>query len=160
MSWRDTMVFAFLGVANNALYLGFGYTGLKTASVGLGSLIVGANPVFTSILAAAFLGELMFSDGGDIVPSVGLFDAFAFLVLRGSILANLLWLHLLKVCGTSAASAYHFLVPPFGMFFTWIVLGEHVLRSRRRLRPHKGVSHELDYPNQLGAPEREAYSLW
>jgi drug/metabolite transporter (DMT)-like permease/uncharacterized protein YjiS (DUF1127 family) len=206
MSWRDTVVFAILGVANNALYLGFGYTGLKTVSAGLGSLIVSANPVFTSILAAAFLGEsltwrkvlglllgisgvsmivwhrvsigadslhglpftlaalasivggiilfkllapqgslwigngiqnlagglallpfaLMFSDGGDIVPSVRLFGAFAFLVLGGSILANLLWFHLLKVCGTSAASAYHFLMPPLGMFFAWLVLGEHV----------------------------------
>src|SRR3954451_1924678 len=29
-SWRDLAVFAVLGVANNALYLGLGYTGLKT----------------------------------------------------------------------------------------------------------------------------------
>src|ERR1700761_3619109 len=57
LSWRDATVFAVLGVANNALYLGLGYTGLKTVSAGLGGLIVSANPVFTAVLAALFLGE-------------------------------------------------------------------------------------------------------
>jgi drug/metabolite transporter (DMT)-like permease len=57
MTWRDAAVFAMLGVANNALYLGLGYTGLKTVSAGLGGLIVSANPVFTAILAALLLGE-------------------------------------------------------------------------------------------------------
>jgi drug/metabolite transporter (DMT)-like permease len=47
-------------------------------------------------------------------------------VLGGSILAYLLWFHLLKVCGATAASAYHFLMPPLGMAFAWFVLGEHV----------------------------------
>ncbi len=28
LTWRDAAVFAVLGVANNALYLGLGYTGL------------------------------------------------------------------------------------------------------------------------------------
>src|SRR6187549_1399523 len=55
LSWRDAGVFAILGVANNALYLGFGYTGLQTVSAGLGGLVVSANPVFTAVLAAAFL---------------------------------------------------------------------------------------------------------
>ena len=55
-----------------------------------------------------------------------LFGALAFLVLGGSIMAYLLWLHLLKVCGTTAASAYHFLMPPLGMLFAFLVLGEHV----------------------------------
>ena len=57
ITWRDAAVFAILGVANNALYLGLGYTGLKTVSAGLGGLIVSANPVFTAALAALFLGE-------------------------------------------------------------------------------------------------------
>ena len=48
-----------LGVANNALYLGLGYTGLQTVSAGLGGLVVSANPVFTAVLAAAFLGEAL-----------------------------------------------------------------------------------------------------
>jgi drug/metabolite transporter (DMT)-like permease len=206
LSWRDTMVFALIGVANNALYLGLGYTGLKTVSAGLGGLIVSANPVFTAGLAALFLGEqltmrkvaglllgiigvsfivwhrmsvgtdslhgilftfaslasivagtilfkvlapqgslwigngvqnlsagivlvpfaMTLSSVSDIVPSTHLLGAFAFLVLGGSILAYRLWFHLLRVCGATAASAYHFLMPPLAMLFAWMVLGEHV----------------------------------
>jgi drug/metabolite transporter (DMT)-like permease len=206
MTWRDAATFAILGIANNALYLGLGYIGLKTVSAGLGALIVSANPVFTAMLAALFLGEaltwrklaglllgivgvalivwhrisigtdslhgilftlaslasmvfgtmlfkllaprgslwigngiqnlaggvalipfaLTLSDFGDIVPNARLVGAFAFLVLGGSILAYLLWFHLLKVCGATAASAYHFLMPPLGMLFAFLVLGEHV----------------------------------
>lgn len=206
LTWRDAAVFALLGVANNALYLGLGYTGLKTVSAGLGGLIVSANPVFTAALAALFLGEALtwrkvtglalgiagvgfivwhrmsvgsdslhgilftlaslasivvgtilfkvlapkgslwvgngvqnlaaglvllpiaftFSDVGEIVPSARLLGAFTFLVFGGSILAYLLWFHLLKVCGATAASAYHFLMPPLGMLFAFLVLGEHV----------------------------------
>jgi drug/metabolite transporter (DMT)-like permease len=206
LSWRDSLVFALIGVANNALYLGLGYTGLKTVSAGLGGLIVSANPVFTAVLAALFLGERLtwrkvaglllgivgvgfivwhrmsvgtdslhgivftfaslasivlgtilfkllapqgslwigngvqnlsagivllpfamnFSSLNDIVPSARLLGAFAFLVLGGSILAYRLWFHLLRVCGATAASAYHFLMPPLGMLFAWMVLGEHV----------------------------------
>src|ERR1700679_684670 len=59
ITWRDVAVFALLGVANNALYLGLGYTGLKTVSAGLGGLIVSANPVFTAVLAAVFLNEAL-----------------------------------------------------------------------------------------------------
>jgi drug/metabolite transporter (DMT)-like permease len=206
LSWRDVGVFAILGIANNALYLGLGYTGLQTVSAGIGALIVSANPVFTAVLAALFLHEpltsrkvaglllgiagvtfivwhristgtdslhgvaftlaslasivagtilfkllapkgslwlgngiqnlagglvllpfaLKLSDVGAIVPSARLLAAFAFLVLGGSILAYLLWFYLLKVCGATAASAYHFLMPPLGMLFAWMVLGEHV----------------------------------
>jgi drug/metabolite transporter (DMT)-like permease len=32
----------------------------------------------------------------------------------------------LTVVGATAASAYHFLMPPLGMMFGWILLGEHV----------------------------------
>ena len=206
LGWRDVAVFAILGVANNALYLGLGYTGLQTVSAGLGALVVSANPVFTAVLAAIFLGEALtwrkvsglllgvagvtfivwhrlsvgtdhaegivftlaslasivagtilfkllapkgslwigngiqniagglavlpfaatLSSVSDIVPSARLFGAFAFLVLGGSILAYLLWFHLLKVCGATAASAYHFLMPPLGMLFAFLVLGERV----------------------------------
>jgi drug/metabolite transporter (DMT)-like permease len=66
------------------------------------------------------------SDVSAVVPSARLYGAFAFLVLGGSILAYRLWFHLLRVCGATAASAYHFLMPPLGMLFAWMVLGEHV----------------------------------
>jgi drug/metabolite transporter (DMT)-like permease len=206
LSWRDAAIFAVLGIANNALYLGLGYTGLQTVSAGLGGLIVSANPVFTAGLAALLLGEgmtwrkasglllgivgvtlivwhrlsvgtdslhgimftlaslasivagtilfkllapkgslwigngvqnlaagivltpvaLTFADVHAIDFTPGLIGAFAFLVLGGSILAYWLWFHLLKVCGATAASAYHFLMPPLGMLFAYLVLAEHV----------------------------------
>lgn len=206
LSWRDALVFAVLGIANNALYLGLGYTGLQSVSAGLGGLIVSANPVFTATLAALLLGEgmnwrkasglllgiigvtlivwhrlsvgtdslhgivftlaslasivagtilfkllapkgslwigngvqnlaagivltpvaLTFADVHAIDVTPSLIGAFAFLVLGGSILAYWLWFHLLKVCGATAASAYHFLMPPLGMLFAYLVLGEHV----------------------------------
>ena len=186
LTWRDAAIFAILGVANNALYLGLGYTGLKTVSAGLGGLIVSANPVFTAMLAALFLGEQLtwrkvaglmlgilgvgfivwhrISIGTDnwhgilftlaslmsIVTGTILFKLlapkgnlwigngiqnlsggiallpFAFLALGGSILGYVIWFHLLRVCGATAASAYHFLMPPLGMLFAFLVLGEHV----------------------------------
>ncbi|MET3909276.1 drug/metabolite transporter (DMT)-like permease [Bradyrhizobium sp. S3.3.6] len=206
LSWRDAVIFAVLGIANNALYLGLGYTGLQSVSAGLGGLIVSANPVFTAALAALLLGEgmtwrkasglllgiigvtlivwhrlsvgtdslhgilftlaslasivagtilfkllapkgslwigngvqnlaagivltpvaLTFADVHAIDFTPSLIGAFAFLVLGGSILAYWLWFHLLKVCGATAASAYHFLMPPLGMLFAYLVLGEHV----------------------------------
>lgn len=206
LSWRDALIFAVLGIANNALYLGLGYTGLQSVSAGLGGLIVSANPVFTAALAALLLGEgmtwrkasglllgiigvtlivwhrlsvgtdslhgilftlaslasivagtilfkllaprgslwigngvqnlaagivltpvaLTFADVHAIDFTPSLIGAFAFLVFGGSILAYWLWFHLLKVCGATAASAYHFLMPPLGMLFAYLVLGEHV----------------------------------
>src|ERR1700756_2971350 len=57
LSWRDAAIFAVLGIANNALYLGLGYTGLQSVSAGLGGLIVSANPVFTAVFAALLLNE-------------------------------------------------------------------------------------------------------
>ncbi|WP_314953347.1 DMT family transporter [Bradyrhizobium cosmicum] len=206
LSWRDAAIFAVLGIANNALYLGLGYTGLQSVSAGLGGLVVSANPVFTAALATLLLSEGMtwrkagglllgiigvtaivwhrlsvgtdslhgiiftlaslasivagtilfkllaprgslwigngvqnlaagivlapiaftFADVHAIDVTASLIGAFAFLVLGGSILAYWLWFHLLKVCGATAASAYHFLMPPLGMLFAYIVLGEHV----------------------------------
>jgi drug/metabolite transporter (DMT)-like permease len=206
LSLRDALVFAVIGVANNALYLGLGYTGLKTVSAGLGGLIVSANPVFTAVFAALLLNEqltwrkiaglllgivgvgmivwhrmavgtdslhgilftlaslasivvgtilfkllapkgslwtgngvqniaagivlipfaLTLSSVDDIVPNWQLLSSFAFLTLGGSVLGYVIWFHLLRVCGATAASAYHFLMPPLAMMFAWIVLVEHV----------------------------------
>jgi drug/metabolite transporter (DMT)-like permease len=62
---------------------------------------------------------------GDIVPSARFFAALAYTVLLVSIVAYMLWFHILKVSGATAASAYHFLMPPLGLFFGWLILGEH-----------------------------------
>jgi drug/metabolite transporter (DMT)-like permease len=206
LSSRDIAVFAGLGIANNALYLGLGYTGLQSVSAGLGGLIVSANPIFTAALAALLLGErltwrkvlglllgiagvafivwhrmsvgtdstegilftlaslasivagtilfkllapkgnlwvgtgiqniagglvlipvaLTLADIHAIVPNMQLLGAFTYLVLGGSILAYTLWFYLLKTCGATEASAYHFIMPPLGIIFAFLVLGEHV----------------------------------
>lgn len=206
MSWRDIAAFAVVGIANNALYLGFGYTGLQSISAGIGGLIVSANPVFTAVLAALLLnealtwrkifglvlgvagvtfivwhrisvgtdsanglvftlaslasivggtilfkllkpqGSLWIGNGiqnltagivlipfaaslasvSDIVPSLHLLWSFGFLTLLGSILAYWIWFRMLTEYGATAASAYHFLMPPLGMLFSWLVLNEHV----------------------------------
>jgi drug/metabolite transporter (DMT)-like permease len=67
-----------------------------------------------------------FESIGDVVPSARFIAALAFLVLMSSIVAYLLWFHLLTVSGATAASAYHFLMPPLGMFFGWLLLGERL----------------------------------
>jgi drug/metabolite transporter (DMT)-like permease len=61
---------------------------------------------------------------GDIVPSARLLLALSALVLLASIVAYLLWFHLLSVAGASTASVFHFLMPPLGLFFGWLLLGE------------------------------------
>jgi drug/metabolite transporter (DMT)-like permease len=206
LAWRDGLVLVVIGIANNALYLSFSYSGMRTVSAGLTALIVSANPVLTSLLAACFLGERMtvrktiglalgvagvafivesriasgaasmlgialivlalmslvggtilfkrfapsanlvvsngvqtlaggvalipfafaFESVSEIVPTWRLLAAIAYLTLCGSVVAYLLWFHLLTVFGATAASAYHFLMPPLGMLFGWILLGEHV----------------------------------
>jgi drug/metabolite transporter (DMT)-like permease len=59
------------------------------------------------------------------VPSWRLIAALAYLALL-SVCGYLLWFHLLTVSGATAASAYHFLMPPLGLVFAWVLLGEHV----------------------------------
>ena len=236
LSWRDVAAYAVIGLANNALYLGLGYTGLQTISAGLGGLVVSANPVFTAVFAALLLKEpltgrkvaglllgiagvtsivwhrisvgtdsaqgivftlaslasivtgtilfkllapkgslwlgngvqnlvagvvlipvaLTFSDIGAIVPSARLIGSFAFLTLGGSILGYLLWFHLLKTCGATAASAYHFLMPPLGMLFAWMVLGEHVeIRDLMGIVPVALGIYLVTRPAALPVPLRQ-----
>jgi drug/metabolite transporter (DMT)-like permease len=42
------------------------------------------------------------------------------------VFAYLLWFQMLSMSGATAASSYHFLMPPLGMLFGWLLLGEHV----------------------------------
>jgi drug/metabolite transporter (DMT)-like permease len=42
------------------------------------------------------------------------------------VFAYVLWFHLIRVCGATRASAYHFLMPPLGVLFGWLLLGERV----------------------------------
>jgi drug/metabolite transporter (DMT)-like permease len=56
---RDLIALAGLGIANNALYLGLNYLGMRGISSGLSALIVSTNPVLTALLAALVLDERM-----------------------------------------------------------------------------------------------------
>jgi drug/metabolite transporter (DMT)-like permease len=202
---RNLLLFAGLGIANQAVYLGIGYVGLRTIPSGLSALVISANPVLAAVLAVIFLRERMtwrkvaglvlgvggvafvvesrltggvdavgialtlvalvslvvgtilfkrfapsngfwvgngvqslaagfailpfalgFESVGDIVPTWSLFAAMAYLVLLVSVFAYLLWFQMLSVSGATAASSYHFLMPPLGMLFGWLLLGEHV----------------------------------
>jgi drug/metabolite transporter (DMT)-like permease len=205
LSWRDGVVLAAIGTANNALYLGFNYYGMHTVSAGVTALIASLNPVLTALFAAWFLGEPMtvrkiiglvlgvagvavivesriasggasmlgigltlcglmslvggtilfkrfapktdlsvangvqalagglvvapfafaFESVSDIVPTWRLLAALAWLIVLGSI-AYQLWFRLLNRYGATAASAFHFTMPPLGMLFGWILLGEHM----------------------------------
>jgi drug/metabolite transporter (DMT)-like permease len=67
-----------------------------------------------------------FESFGDIVPTWSLAVAFAYSVLFVSVFAYLLWFRILTVSGATAASSYHFLIPPLGILFGWLLLGEPV----------------------------------
>jgi drug/metabolite transporter (DMT)-like permease len=207
LSRRELLLFALLGIANQAVYLGLSYVGIRSTSAGLAALVISANPVLTAVLAVAFLDERMtwrkamglllglggvafvvesrmaggvdhpvgiafllvalvslvagtilykkfapsggglwvgngvqslaaglatlpfafaFENVSDIVPSWRLVASLAYLALFVSIFAYLLWFHLLNVSGATAASAYHFMMPPLGLLFGWLLLGEQV----------------------------------
>lgn len=64
---------------------------------------------------------------GDVVPSWHLALALAYLALVVSVFGYLLWFHLLNKLGATAASAYHFMMPPLGMLFGWLLLNEHIV---------------------------------
>ena len=56
---RDILLFALLGIANQAIYLGVGYVALRDVSAGLAVLIFSANPIVTAVFATLVLGERM-----------------------------------------------------------------------------------------------------
>ena len=51
---------------------------------------------------------------------------FAYSALLVSVFGYVLWFRLLQRCGATGASAYHFLMPPLGVLFGWLLLGERV----------------------------------
>lgn len=56
---RDLAVLVLAGMLNNALYLGFSFSGMRTVSGGLAAILVSCNPILTAILAGPLLGERM-----------------------------------------------------------------------------------------------------
>jgi drug/metabolite transporter (DMT)-like permease len=62
----------------------------------------------------------------DVVPSWRLIAGLAYCALLVSIIGYLLWFHLLDNFGATAASAYHFIMPPLGMLIGWLLIGERI----------------------------------
>src|SRR5262249_6456741 len=50
---RELLLFALLGVANRAVYLGLSYVAIGSASSGLAALVISPNPVLTAVMAVA-----------------------------------------------------------------------------------------------------------
>jgi drug/metabolite transporter (DMT)-like permease len=69
---------------------------------------------------------LSFERVSEIVPDWRLFAGLAYSALLVSVFAYVLWFHLIRVCGATRASAFHFLMPPLGVLFAWLLLGERV----------------------------------
>ncbi|MBB3932733.1 drug/metabolite transporter (DMT)-like permease [Kaistia hirudinis] len=199
------MKLALLGVLNNAIYLGFSFSGMRTVSSAFGAVLISTNPLLVAMLAAPLLGErltarklaglvlglvgvaivlrsrlagaedlhgsalvacglvalvlgtvlfkkwkpggdlftgtalqslaggvvllpvaLATESVGDINPTPALAGAFAYLVVAVSIGAFWLWFRLLQTRTATEASALHFLMPPLGLLFGWLVFREPV----------------------------------
>jgi drug/metabolite transporter (DMT)-like permease len=93
-----------------------------------GSLWIG-NGVQNTAAGLVLIPFAAFADSGTITLNWQLALAFAFLVLFVSIFAYLIWFHLLDAFGATAASSFHFLMPPLGMLFGWLLLREHIALS-------------------------------
>jgi drug/metabolite transporter (DMT)-like permease len=91
-----------------------------------GGLWVGNGVQSVSAGLALLPFAFSFESVGEIVPTWRLFWAMAFLVLFVSVFAYLIWFQMLQTWGATAASSYHFLMPPLGMLFGFLLLGEHV----------------------------------
>lgn len=92
-----------------------------------GHLVVNTGvQAFTSGLALLPLGLAVEGTDG-VRVTADLVIAMAYMVFAVSIGAYLLWFHLLRIASATAASSCHFLMPPLGLLFGWLVLGEPVL---------------------------------
>jgi drug/metabolite transporter (DMT)-like permease len=72
---------------------------------------------------------LAFESTGSVTPSWSLLIVLIYVALAVSMIGLLVWFYLLTVAGATAASSYHFLTPPLGMLFGWLLLGEHIAPS-------------------------------
>lgn len=200
----DLLRLMVLGLCNNALYLGFSYSGMQSVSAGLTSVIIGTMPVATALAAALLLRErlslrkgvgLALGLGGLIVVvrgrlDLGMVDAaglaytfgalamltmgtiaykrmtiqagpfaavalqvflpslpltgvavmvedpaairwtgdlwwsLAVMIVGSSCLGYMAWFEVLRRTSAARAAAWHFLMPPLGLGFGWLLLGE------------------------------------
>ncbi|QFR32574.1 DMT family transporter [Ancylobacter sp. TS-1] len=206
MRRRDVAALVFIGILNNAVYLGFNWTALTFTSSAYTAVLTSCLPLLVALGAGPLLGErmsprkwagialglvgvvivlrsrlagaheslegtLLIGGGvmalaagtlgfkyfvprggiwsgnaiqclagglvlipvalatesvGDIRFTANLFGGLAFLVVAISIGGFGLWFYLLTRTSATAASSLHFLMPPLGLFFGWLLLGEAV----------------------------------
>ncbi|MGB3435769.1 DMT family transporter [Achromobacter sp.] len=69
---------------------------------------------------------LMYENIGDARMTASLFWSMAYMIVAVSMGGYYLWFMILGRASATAASALHFLMPPLGLLFGWLVLGEHV----------------------------------
>ncbi len=148
MTWRKSAGL-FLGVVGVAIVVGGRINGGADGRIGIvlvtGALValVGGTILFKRLSpgGSLWIGNgvqnlaggvalppfaVAFEGAEQVVPSWRLVAAIAYLALLVSVFGYLLWMHLLTVSGATKASAYHFLMPPLGLLFGWILLGESV----------------------------------
>ncbi|MDF2994972.1 MAG: EamA family transporter [Xanthobacteraceae bacterium] len=206
MRRRDFLALLFIGVLNNAVYLGFNWTALTFTSSAYTAVLTSCLPLIVALAAGPLLGEKLnlakwfgimlgllgvvivlrsrlegghesltgtllvgvgvtalsagtlafkyFAPRGgvwtgtaiqglaggvvlapfalaseslaDVHVTVNLIGGLAFLVVGVSIGGYGLWFYLLTRSSATAASSLHFLMPPLGLFFGWLLLGEAV----------------------------------
>lgn len=206
MRRRDLLALLFIGVLNNAVYLGFNWTALTFTSSAYTAVLTSCLPLIVALAAGPLLGEKLnlskwfgivlglvgvvvvlrsrlegghesllgtalvgvgvtalsagtlafkyFAPRGgvwtgtaiqglaggvvlapfalgteslsDVHVTANLIGGLAFLVIGVSIGGYGLWFYLLTRSSATAASSLHFLMPPLGLFFGWLLLGEAV----------------------------------
>ena len=206
MGRRDVLALVFIGILNNAVYLGLNWTALTFTSSAYTAVLTSCLPLVVALGAGPLLGERLtpmkwagiglglagvvivlrsrlagaheslegtllivggmlslsagtlafkyfaprggvwsgnavqcLAGGLALIPMVllreeasavrftpELFAGLAYLVVAVSIGGYGLWFYLLTRSSATAASSLHFLMPPLGLFFGWVLLGEAV----------------------------------
>ena len=89
------------------------------------SVAIGGQFISAGVLMLAI--GMVTEDWGDIVWGLQFTLVMAYIVVAVSICGVGIWFFLLTHGSASNASALHFLMPPFGMMFGWLLLDEHVV---------------------------------
>jgi drug/metabolite transporter (DMT)-like permease len=78
--------------------------------------------------AAAVLGSISAMTESSALwrPTVSLTLTIVYLALAGTVVAWVLWVHVLRRVAASTASAFIFSVPLFGVMLSWLLLGEPI----------------------------------
>lgn len=91
-----------------------------------GTLVMGSGvQALAGGLVLAPIAFLM-EDPGRVHVTPSLVTSFLYLTLAASVGAFSLWLFILNRSSATKASALHFLMPPLGLMFGWLLLGETV----------------------------------